>query len=127
YSHGQLFTVSRDGALSVAEWPTGKVGLTRPEADAVGVLPFGRNLLVTTAGGELQLFDRDLEQLWSYQATEPATTPPMVHGGMAVFQTADGWLHAVDQETGKGRFRIEIGTTAAAPVGQDGVFVLTVR
>ena len=127
YSHGQLFTVSRDGALSVAAWPTGKIGLTRPDADAVGVLPFGRNLLVTTAGGELQLFDRELEQLWSYQATEPATTPPMVHGGMAVFQTADGWLHAVDQETGKGRFRIEIGTTAAAPVGQDGVFILTVR
>lgn len=127
YSHGQLFTVSRDGALSVAAWPTGKIGLTRPDADAVGVLPFGRNLLVTTSGGELQLFDRELEQLWSYQATEPATTPPMVHGGMAVFQTGDGWLHAVDQETGKGRFRIEIGTTAAAPVGQDGVFILTVR
>lgn len=127
YSNGQLFTVSRDGALSVAGWPTGKAGLTRPEADAVGVLPFGRNLLVTTGGGELQLLDPGLEQVWSYQATEPATTPPMVHGGMAVFQTSDGWLHAVDQETGKGRFRIEIGTTAAAPVGQDGVFILTVR
>lgn len=127
YAHGRLYMVSRDGSLSVADWPDGSLRTEQADADAVGVLPLGRDLLVTTGGGELQLLDTDLRPRWSYQAVEPASTPPMVHGGMAVFQTADGWLHAVDHATGKGRFKIEIGTTAAAPVGQDGVLILTVR
>lgn len=127
YAHGRLYVVSRDGSLSVADWPDGNLRYEEDAADAVGVLPLGRDLLVTTGAGELQLLDPELKPRWSYQAVEPASTPPMVHGGMAVFQTADGWLHAVDHATGKGRFKIEIGTTAAAPVGQDGVLILTVR
>lgn len=127
YAHGRLFMVSRSGSLSVAGWPKGELLLEKPDSDAVGVLPYGRNLLVTDAGGELQLLNADLKELWSYQAADAASTAPMVHGGMAVYQTRDGWLHAVDAETGKGKFRIEIGSTAAAPVAADGVFILTVR
>ena len=127
YAHGRLYTVSRSGSISVNEWPTGDLLQSDQEADAVGVLPMGRKLLMTSGGGALKLLDNDLQTQWTYQATEPAATPPMLHAGMAVFQTSDGWLHAVDAETGKGRFRIEIGSTAAAPIGQDGVLLLTVR
>lgn len=127
YAHERLFIVSRSGSLSMAEWPTGELLLEKPDTDAVGVLPFARDLLVTRGSGELQLLNHELEPIWSYQAADAASTSPMLHGGMAVYQTADGWLHAVDAETGKGKFRIEIGSTASAPVAQDGVFILTVR
>ncbi len=127
YAHGKLFTVSRSGSLTVSEWPTGALLQADADADAVGVLPMGRQLLMTSGSGELKLLNGELESQWSYQAAEPSATAPMLHGGMAVYQTSDGWLHAVDAETGKGRFRIEIGSTAAAPIGQDGVLVLTVR
>jgi len=127
YAGGRLSIVSRDGSLKISSWPDGQTLHEDPDRDAVGVLPYGDNLLLTGGSGELQLLDPALEPLWSYQAADAASTPPMLHAGMAIYQTADGWLHAVDALTGKGRFRIEIGPTASAPPGKDGVLILTVR
>lgn len=127
FEHGRLFIVSRDGSLRVAAWPTGEQLAARDDLDTVGVLPYGRNLLASSSRGTMELLDSDLEPLWSYQAAAPATTAPVLHDNHAVFQTEDGWLHAVDAATGKGRFKIEIGGMAAAPTGKDGVILLTVR
>lgn len=127
YSAGRLNIVSRDGSLRVAEWPSGKQLVSSHDSSTVGVLPYGRNLLATSARGTLELLDLKLQPVWAYQASAPATTPPALHAGHVVFQTEDGWLHAVDAASGEGRFKIEIGSMAAAPAGQEGVIILTVR
>lgn len=128
YSADRLYIASRDGGLRALAWPTGATLWNDPEAGAVGLLPHGDGLLVTTAGGTLELRSGSEGACrWSYPAGSPAATAPSLHRGLACFYTADGWLHTVDAATGKGRFKVETGPAAAPPPGQDGVLLLATR
>jgi serine/threonine-protein kinase len=127
YAHGRLYLVSRDGSLQARSWPAGQLLWDEPGLDISGILPYHHDLLVTSGRGTLDLLAPGSGVLWSYDAGAPAATPPSLHRGQAMFHTHDGWLHAVDALTGKGRFKVETGTLAAAPAAADGVLFLTVR
>jgi outer membrane protein assembly factor BamB/serine/threonine-protein kinase RIO1 len=127
YSGGKLFIVSRDGGMQAFSWPTGEHLWSDPRIGALGLLPYGESLLVTTARGTLERMQPGRKPQWRYDAGSPAATAPTVHRGQVVFASADGWLHVVDASSGKGRFKVEVGNVLAPPVAHRGVLLLPVR
>jgi outer membrane protein assembly factor BamB/serine/threonine-protein kinase RIO1 len=127
FSGGRLFIISRDGGLQVVAWPTGRRLWNDPDFGAVGLLPYGDTLLVTTSRGTLERLSPGQKPSWRYNAESPAATAPTVHRGQAIFTARDGWLHVVDAATGKGRFKVEVGNVLAPPVAYRGVLLLPVR
>ena len=126
YAGGRLYISSRDGGVQAISWPTGQHLWSDPDFGAVGLLPFGDGLLVTTNDG-LERIDADRESRWLYEADSPAATPPTLHHGQAAFASIDGWLHVADALEGKGRFKVEVGNILSPPVAHDGILLLPVR
>jgi serine/threonine-protein kinase len=67
------------------------------------------------------------ELLWRYEAESPAITPPIAHNLQACFVTQEGWVHNVDLKTGKGKFKMQLGSIAAPPCAKDGILLLPER
>ena len=80
YHHGHLAVVSRDGALSLLSWPGGRT-LWREAVGAVGVTPFGRDLVISSRDGNLQARSLDKGLLWRSEAASPLLTPPVLYRG----------------------------------------------
>jgi eukaryotic-like serine/threonine-protein kinase len=127
YVDGHLLLVSRDGSLSALRWPKGEMLWSDPDASVVGAVPMGSNLLVSTRNNGLEHRSLGNEILWRYEAESPAMTPPVVHKLNACFVTQEGWVHSVDASTGKGKFKIQLGSVAATPSAKDGILLLPER
>jgi eukaryotic-like serine/threonine-protein kinase len=127
YLDGHLLLISRDGSLSALSWPKGAMLWSDPDAVAVGAVPMGSNILVSTRKGGLEHRSRANEILWRYDAESPAVTPPVVHKLQACFVTQEGWVHSVDVATGKGKFKMQLGAVAATPSAKDGLLLLPER
>lgn len=126
FHHGHLAVVSRDGHLSLLSWPAGKM-LWTEVLGAVGVTPFGRDLVVSSREGNLQARTLDQRQLWRYETASPLLTPPVLYRNLAYGVTQEGWVHGVDAHTGEGKFKVKLGSVAAAPAAKDGVLLLPER
>ncbi len=127
YSQNRLIYTSRDGTLQALSWPNGAKLWHDNEAEALGVLPYTRDLLVTTARGGLERRTIGGEVLWSYGAARAAATAPIVHRGHACYSDRQGWVHCVDVATGKGKFKFELGASVSTPAAKDGVLLLPER
>lgn len=123
----RIVVVSRDGAAHAIAWPGGETLWRKEDADVVGVLPFGKGLLVTDRRDGAAAWDLDGTPLWSYQAGAPAATPPTVHAGLALFATEDGWLHAVRCDGGAPAFKVEVGPVVATLSAARGVLLIPER
>ncbi|CAN5884294.1 DNA damage-responsive serine/threonine-protein kinase RqkA [soil metagenome] len=126
YHHGHLAVVSRDGNLSLLSWPGGHT-LWTAEVGAVGVTPFGRDLVVSSRDGTLKALTLEKSALWRYDAASPLLTPPVLYRGQAYAVTQEGWVHGVDAKTGEGKFKVKLGSVAAAPAAKDGLLLLPER
>lgn len=126
YHHGHLCVVSRDGNLSLLSWPGGKT-LWSEALGAVGVTPFGLNLIAASREGNLQARALDQQVLWRYETASPLLTPPILYRGLAYGVTQEGWVHGVDAVTGEGKFKVKLGSVAAAPAAKDGLLLLPER
>ncbi len=126
YHHGHLAVVSRDGALSLLSWPGGRT-LWREAVGAVGVTPFGRDLVISSRDGNLQARGLDNGLLWRSEAASPLLTPPVLYRGTVYGVTQEGWVHGVDAKTGEGKFKVKLGSVAAAPAAKDGLLLLPER
>jgi eukaryotic-like serine/threonine-protein kinase len=127
YIAGHVLLISRDGSLSALAWPKGTMVWSDPDIAAVGAVPMGENILVSTRLGSLEHRSVLNEVFWKYEAESPAMTPPVVHKLQACFVTQEGWVHSVDTTTGKGKFKIELGAVAATPSAKDGLLLLPER
>ena len=126
YHDNSLIVTARDGSLSRLAWPSGQP-LWRAPLDAVGVVPYGKNLLVSSRAGSLNAYASSGDPLWTYEADSPLVTLPLVYGGHAYGITQDGWVHAVDALTGQGKFKVELGRVTATPAAKDGILLLPER
>ncbi len=127
YVNGHVLIISRDGSLSALSWPKGTMLWSDPEVGAVGAVPMGENILLTTRAGGLEHRSVLNERFWSYEAESPAVTPPVAHKLQACFVTQEGWVHSVDASTGKGKFKMQLGSVAATPSAKDGLLLLPER
>ncbi len=127
YIDGHILVVSRDGSLSALAWPKGSMLWSDQDAYAVGALPLGNNVLISTRRGMLECRSLINELLWRYEAESPAITPPIAHNLQACFVTQEGWVHNVDLKTGKGKFKMQLGSIAAPPCAKDGILFLPER
>lgn len=127
YIDGHILVISRDGSLSALAWPKGSMLWTDPEAFAVGALPLGTNVLISTRRGTLECRSLINELLWRYEAESPAITPPIAHHLQTTFVTQEGWVHNVDLKTGKGKFKMQLGSMAAPPCAKSGILLLPER
>ncbi len=125
FHQGNLFFTSRDGALYALSWPSGRRLWSDEGAAAVGVTPYGADLLVSTRSG-LERRTVAGERRWEHPA-EGALSAPTVSKGNAYFVSRDGWLHCVDPATGEGRFKLELGTVAAPPAAHASRLLLPER
>jgi serine/threonine-protein kinase len=123
----RLIINSRDGSLCSLLWPKGEREWLDSKAAAVGVVPCGRDLLISTRQGTLERRNLDNQTLWQYRSESPATAPPLIHQLQACIVTQEGWVHCIDVPSGKGKFKIELGAMAAAPSGKDGILLLPER
>ena len=126
YVDNSLIVTARDGSISRLVWPSGKP-LWRAELDAVGVVPYGQSLLVSSRHDSLNAYALTGDPLWHYEADSPLITLPLVYGKHAYGVTQDGWVHAVDAATGQGKFKVELGRVTATPAAKDGVLLLPER
>ncbi len=126
YHHGHLAVVSRDGTLSLLSWPGGKT-LWAEEVGAVGVTPYGRSLVVSSRDGNLQARSLEKSLLWRHETASPLLTPPVLYRGLAYGVTQEGWVHGVDAKTGEGKFKVKLGSVAAAPAAKEGLLLLPER
>lgn len=126
YHQGNLAVVSRDGSLSVLSWPSGSQRWSEA-LGALGVCPFGRSLVVSTRQGTLEGRSSFGEPLWRYQAESPFLSAPVVHRGHAYGATQQGWVHSVDAASGQGKFKLQLGSAAAAPSAKGGLLLLPER
>ena len=123
----RLLVNSRDGGLFSLGWPSGETLWEDEDARAVGTVPAGADFLVSTTRATAERRGADNSPLWSYAAESAATTGPCLHQGHVCFMTQEGWMHAVDASTGKGKFKIELGPVVAGLVAKDGVLLLPER
>lgn len=123
YHQQQLIYTSRTGTLSALDWPKGSLRWRDPQAEAIGVTPYGNALAVTGAQG-LELRDAAGSQQWRYECEMGAMSAPTLHREQAFFAARDGWLHCVDLRSGEGRFKIQVGAmTAQASAKNDVLFI----
>lgn len=130
YHRRTLAFTSRDGGLHALRWPSGREIWSDLDAAAVGVTPWGGDLLITCGlGGMGGLERRTLtgEQVWRFDTSSPAVTPPTVQRGQATFATREGWLHSVELKSGEERFRLQLGSVVAQPVAFHNLLLLSER
>jgi outer membrane protein assembly factor BamB len=66
------------------------------------VIAGGRVFVASVDKHTVQAFDADSgKQLWSYTAGGRIDTPPTVHGGLALFGAADGWVYCLCTDDGR--------------------------
>ena len=123
----KLIINSRDGSLYTLAWPSGQTLFADEDAHAVGLLPYGNNIIVSTRQSTLEHRSLAGDIHWRYTAESAATTAPILHNGQVCFVTQEGWVHCVDALTGKGKFKIELGSIVASPVAKDNVLLLPER
>ncbi len=126
YHLGDLAVVSRDGSLTLLSWPAG----TRRWSEALGALgvsPFGHALVVSTRQGTLESLSPFGERLWRYEAESPFLTSPVIYGAQVYAVTQDGWVHCVGGKEGQGKFKLHLGSVAAAPSAKAGLLLLPER
>lgn len=126
FHRGQLVVLSRDGDVSLLAWPSGKA-LWSEALGAVGITPYGEALVVGSRSGILTSRSVTNELLWQYEAESPLVTPPVIHRGQIYGVTQNGWVHALEAKTGKGKFKFELGAVAAIPAAKDGLLLLPER
>ncbi len=122
-----LFASSRDGSLLAFDWPTGDLRWQDEKAGAVGILAHGQSLLVSTRHKTIDKRSLNSDIIWQYPTESASACPPIVHQGHLCCVTHDGWVHCLDANSGKGRFKIELGTVAATPAAKAGILLLPER
>ena len=122
-----LLVNSRDGALSALEWPSGEQRWEDLDLRVFGLNPWGEGVLLTTTRGTLEYRDLANTLIWTYEAESAAVSAPCIHRLHACYLTRDGWMHAVDVLTGKGKFKIELEPVVAGLAAKDGVLLLPER
>lgn len=123
----RIVAVSRDGAVHAIAWPRGETLWHRDDADVVGALPLGDELVLTDRRDGACLWDLEGQERWRYEAGAPAATPPTVHGGLALFADTAGWLHAVKAASGAPSFKVEVGAVVATLSAASGVLLIPER
>ena len=118
--------LSRDGSLSLLKWPSGRTLWSEP-LDAVGFTPYGENLVLSSRNNALACHSLKNEQVWRYETESPLLTSPVIHKGQVYGATQDGWVHALEATSGKGKFKFELGTVAATPAAKDDLLFLPER
>ena len=127
FINDQLLINSRDGALSALEWPSGALLWEDIDARILGLTPWGEGVLATTTRGTLEYRNLDNTLLWEYAGESAAVSAACVHRLHACYMTQDGWMHAVDALTGKGKFKIELEPVVAGLAAKDGILLLPER
>jgi eukaryotic-like serine/threonine-protein kinase len=125
---GRIWVTTRDGAVSAIDWPSGSVAWTAADVEAVGLAALGADVLVARRDGALERWGASPRELrWRAELSAPATSPPTLHGAVAVTTCEDGWLHAVDAVSGRPRFKVEVGPMVAPAVAAERLLLLPTR
>ncbi|MCA9836804.1 MAG: serine/threonine-protein kinase [Trueperaceae bacterium] len=121
-----LYYLSRDGSISALIWPSGKKRWTKQNAHVVGMIPAGKDLLLSRKQF-LEKVSPDAKSLWRYECESLVRSLPIVHQLQAFIVTQEGWVHAVDALTGAAKYKIQVGDMAATPSAYNGQLYLPER
>lgn len=122
-----LFSISRDGSLSALAWPSGEQKWLDEDANALGMVPAGDAVLLSSRLGALEQRSLSNEVNWRYETESAVSSQPVVHKLLAFCVTQQGWVHAVDAVTGARKYKIQVGDMAATPSAHKGLLFLPER
>jgi eukaryotic-like serine/threonine-protein kinase len=125
---GAVWITTRDGALTVLEWPSGRLRARDDHAEVSGLAVVGDDVVIAARDGSLARVGRSPnERRWRSEVGSPIVAAPTVIGALALVACADGWLHALDLRDGRMRFKVEVGAMVTPPVAADRTLLLPTR
>jgi len=122
-----LLFISRNGKLSSISWPDGKKLWEIKNQAISGMIPVGKDIILSSRQNKLAKINEQGKKQWLYQTESPVNTQAIVHKLQAFCVTQEGWIHALDAVTGAAKYKIQVGDIAATPSAYDNLLFLPER